>query len=77
MEDVHPDAFRALLHFIYVGAPPSRRREHEQSAAGGVDGELTLTAIPSQELDAQSTHQFTLKLTEPIAGRTHSRTRRI
>ena len=43
----------------------------------GVDGELTLPAIPGQELGAQSTHQLTLKLTESITGRTHSHTRRI
>ena len=42
-----------------------------------VNGELTLPVIPAQELDAQSTHQFTLNLTEPIAGRIRSRTRRI
>ena len=63
-----------------VGAQPcaaTTANRDEQSSLWGVDGELTLPAIPGQELGAQSTHQLTLKLTEPIVGRTHSHTRRI
>jgi hypothetical protein len=67
---------RALLGVgvLELSLAPRRRRTELRR---GVDGELTLPAIPGQELGAQSTHQLTLKLTEPIVARTHSHMRRI
>ena len=38
----------------------------KQSSAEGVNGEVTSPAMLRPELGAQSTHHFTLKLTEPL-----------
>ena len=54
-----------------------RRHGAKQRTAEGVNGEVTPPAISRQELGAQHTHYFTLKLTDPLASRIHKHRGRI